>query len=259
MKANNSPKKKSALQKVLLFVGVMLLCTLAGGVVGYCFSAFELDRVDAAALRLILAPFAANVMPFLVIAMWIAAILFCLVRYRRAKGDFSRWDGEDEAIIERTEHRLSHCAIISNAAFILNLFLFSVWCSLTLQMEDLGWRLFLMLAAFFLGLIAGIVIQRAVVELEKKINPEKRGDILDFNFQKQWYQSFDEAERVIAGQAAFKAFQAVNTACIALWLICMLGDMILHTGPGAVTVITVIWLLSTLVFQIEASRLERGR
>ena len=43
MKANRQPRKKSPRKTVLIFVAVLLLCTLAGGVVGFGFAAFGLD------------------------------------------------------------------------------------------------------------------------------------------------------------------------------------------------------------------------
>lgn len=259
MKANRQPRKKSTRKTVLIFVAVLLLCTLAGGAVGFGFAAFGLDRLDVSALRPILTPFVANVLPVLLLVLWAVVIAFCLIHYFRAKRAFSRWDGEEEDSIDGAERLLCRCLIVSNIAFILDLFLFAVWSSFTLQMEGYGRSFFVMMGAFFLGMVFSIVIQRSVVELEKKINPEKRGDILDFHFKREWEQSFDEAERMIAGQAAYKAFKAVNSACVVLWLLCLLGEMMLHIGLGAVTVVTVIWLLSTIVYQVEAARLERGR
>lgn len=259
MKANRQPKEKSPRRTALIFVAVLLLCTLAGGVVGYCSAAFGLDQLDLSALRPILTPYVAAVLPILLLILWAAVIAYCLSLYRRAKQSFSRWDGADEDSINSTERQLCRCLIVSNIAFIFDLFLFAVWSSFTFREEGYGWSFFVMMAAFLLGLVFTILFQRAVVELEKKINPEKRGDALDLHFQKEWVQSFDEAERMIAGQAAFKAFRTVNNACVVLWLICMLGDMIFHTGLMAVTAVTAIWLISTIVYQVETSRLENGR
>lgn len=259
MKANRQPRKTSPRKTALIFVAVLLLSTLAGGIVGFGFAAFGLDRLDVSALRPILTPFVANVLPVLLLFLWAVVIAFCLTHYLRAKQAFSRWDGEEEEAIDGAERLLSRCLIVSNIAFILDLFLFAVWCSFTLQMEGYGRSFFVMMAAFLLGLVFSILIQRSVVELEKKINPEKRGDVLDFHFKREWEQSFDEAERMISCQAAYKAFKAVNSACVVLWLLCTLGDMMLHTGLGAVTVVTVIWLLSTLVYQVEVIRQEGRR
>lgn len=259
MNANRQTKKKSPVKTVLVFVGIMLCCLAAGTAFGILTAKTGLDSLDTAQLRAALTPFMTYGPPLLLIAVWVAAGLFCLWDYVRAKRAFSRWDGEDEAVINAAERGLCWCLIVSNIAFILELFLFAAWASFTLRLDEIGWSFPVMMAAFFLGLAAAIVIQRAVVELEKKINPEKRGDVLDLHFKKEWEQSFDEAERIMAGQAAYKAFKASNTACIVLWLLCTLGDMIFRTGLAAVGAVTVLWLISTIVYQVESFRLEHGK
>lgn len=252
-------RTKSPVKTVLIFVGFMLCCIAAGTAFGVLIAKTGLDGLDTARLRAALTPFITYGSPLLLIAIWVIAGIFCLMRYVRARRDFSRWDGEDERVISAAERELSRCMIVSNIAFILELFLFAAWASFTLRLDEIGWSFPVMMAAFFLGLAAAVVIQRSVVELEKKINPEKRGDVLDLHFKKEWEQSFDEAERIMAGQAAYKAFKAVNTACIALWLLCTLGDMIFRTGLLAVAAVTALWLISTLVYQAESFRLEHGK
>ena len=41
----------------------------------------------------------------------------------------------------------------------------------------------------------GPLIAKLVVDLEKKLNPEKKGSVFEMQFQKTWLESCDEAQK----------------------------------------------------------------
>ena len=49
------------------------------------------------------------------------------------------------------------------------------------------------------------------VDAAKKTNPEKTASVYDTKFQKKWLDSCDEAEKIMIGKCAFKAYAATNT------------------------------------------------
>lgn len=51
------------------------------------------------------------------------------------------------------------------------------------------------------------------VDAAKKINPEKTASIYDMKLQKKRLESCDEAEKIMIGKCAYKAYAAVNTVC----------------------------------------------
>ena len=61
-------------------------------------------------------------------------------------------------------------------------------------------------AVLLVSLFLGAFSQRRVIELVKCLCPEKRGDTMDKNFTREWYESCDEAERARIGFAAYKSF-----------------------------------------------------
>ena len=61
--------------------------------------------------------------------------------------------------------------------------------------------------AAFLGIMAEVVIiQQKSVDCVKIMNPEKTASVYDMKFQKKWLETCDEAEKIIVGKCAFKAF-----------------------------------------------------
>jgi len=42
------------------------------------------------------------------------------------------------------------------------------------------------------------------------MNPEKTASVYDMKFQKKWLETCDEAEKIIVGKCAFKAFNITN-------------------------------------------------
>ena len=51
-------------------------------------------------------------------------------------------------------------------------------------------------------------MSRFIVELEKKLNPEKKGDVIETNFSKKWEDSCDEAQKMIIYEAGYRAYRA---------------------------------------------------
>ena len=40
--------------------------------------------------------------------------------------------------------------------------------------------------------------------------PEKKGNVFDVKFQKDWYESCDELEKLQIGNACYKTFKCIN-------------------------------------------------
>lgn len=46
--------------------------------------------------------------------------------------------------------------------------------------------------------------------------PEKKTSVYDLKFQKKWMDSCDEAEKILIGKCAYKAFGKTNLTCVIL-------------------------------------------
>lgn len=60
------------------------------------------------------------------------------------------------------------------------------------------------------------------------------------------------------GEAAFKSVMVTNWVCIGLWCISVVGILSFNFGIIPVLFVTIIWLTSTITFQIAGRKLEYG-
>lgn len=177
--------------------------------------------------------------------------------YRAAKKAFQNWDGEEEAVMDRAEERLSWAMLLTTLAMIGTFFFFSVG---TAGLMDGGLRPSMIIAAEMLVACAAIVgFQQKIVDLLKEMNPEKHGSVYDKKFRKIWWESCDENERRQIGQASYKAYTTVSVLCPALWGVLFFGDMIFDYGILPGTVALVIWGVAQVRYSVECIQLGRGR
>lgn len=170
------------------------------------------------------------------------------------------WDGEDEEVIERIEARQNIPMTLSSVLMIGGMFLFSL-CAWLIDKQNMplviikGGRLWIVLALEAVSIIGTIIIQSKVVGLEKKLNPEKKGNIFDPGFLKDWEKSSDEAEMLIQYKGGYKAFLAGNMVCMGLWLVSFMGMLMFDTGLMAVFCVCAIWLAMMMIYAYEVARL----
>ncbi len=242
------------------FILITLACAAVGGVVGFCTAYWGLERLaDTFAAAGMF--FSDRLAHWLMLACLIARPAVCLPLYRRAKKALARWDGEDEALsayVDRTASVAQWANTLFNVAiyFLLGA-AFSVALVTSLKNSPGFLRYFISLVCFMAGLVEGIMIERRLVDLAKLLCPEKEGSVYEFNFSKKWLDSCDELEKLRIGQCAYKAYRAVNTACMVMWAIFLITAMFLGTGFLPVLVICVVWGVAVSVYNYWALKLAK--
>jgi hypothetical protein len=251
-------KKQRPLWKtILIFGAVMLVCVVLGFLVGSgtamaqnvgLFTGDFGSRAQEAAVSISAVAY---------IVLWVVSLVTCAVLYFKAKRIAADWDGQSEEEPEKADRLLSYYVILTNVLMILSWLLFSlyVWGGAATE-EDLGLSFILLFAVSNLALP---FIQRAAVQLVKKINPEKQGEVLDFHFQKDWVHSMDEMEKAMLYKASYAAFGATTITCMVLWIVCIIGEVAFSWSLVPAVFVAIIWLVSMLAFQIQAFRLEHKR
>ena len=177
-----------------------------------------------------------------------------------AKKQVQSWDGEDESV-EQIEQRLNYPMLFANLMTVLNFLFFSASIQVaetTAFGEKYNIILFpLCLATFILGYVWILYVSNRVVKLEEQLNPEKRGNIFDVKFQKQWIGSCDEAEKQKIYQAGFRGYRAGSMACLILWVVTTFAQLWAGTGILPVVCVCLIWLVMVTASMIESIRLEK--
>ena len=151
--------------------------------------------------------------------------------------------------------------MFANLMTVLNFFFFSASVEVaehTAFGGQYGVVLFpICLATFVLGFVWTIWVTNWVVRLEQQLNPEKRGNVFDTKFQKQWIASCDEAEKQKVYQAGFRGYRAGATACMVLWVVAVFAQLWAGTGVFPVLCVCLIWLVMMSASMIESIRLEK--
>lgn len=256
-----SKKPISNGRKILYFALTMLACLGLGYALGYLLSSETNNDAVTRRVHNLLAVCTHTVAPVSPPIFWAIALLgggACACLYCAAKKVFGAWDGENEQTIEHAEDLISWCLTVSNFMLIFDYFWLAVWVHIDLSVSATFPGMALALTGFLAVLLLCVVIQYKGVELTKKINPEKKGNVLDRRFHKEWMESCDEWERSVIGQAALAAYRATCTFCCALWVICLFGQMFLGLGLMPAAIVTAVWMCLTLTYTVACRKLEKS-
>lgn len=252
MKTNEGKKRFVVLKFLLIVLGAAVLGFFGGFGVMWLRETVLTGPAGALADA---AEMAARALPWVSWVISLALTLGALALYLDCRAKFLAWDGEDEDLIEGVEHRLGVSMLLDNLMMILGFLCFTL-LSGTMELLE-GWQFWLGLAAFLYCMAASIVLTRLSVNLTKRINPEKRGDVLELKFQKTWLASCDEGERSVIYQSAFKAYKVTSYTCMGLWMVCTLVQVTLgFIGPVPGVCVLLVWLVLNLTYCGEALRLQ---
>lgn len=195
----------------------------------------------------------------LAIAIVVPAI--CLPIYRSAKKLLSSWDGENDEIYDTIDKKHSVVIWISSTTLILSYFLIAASYSEGFEIFENANNTILLLvgiAGFFAIMIEAVILQQKCVDASKKANPEKTASVYDTKFQKKWMDSCDEAEKIMIGKCAFKAYQATNTVCTVLAIILAVCALIFNIGFLPSFAVCLIWIINQSVYCSEALKYSKA-
>ena len=199
---------------------------------------------------------------FLMIILDMIFILIAFSYFEKAKQLWKSETDEDEKY-ELVDKKLSMSIMFSNITYFLNFAFFGfAFYSGMAFVEDVSesWLLVYMrmidLIVFIATLFTSLAIQKSCVNLTKLMNPEKKGSIYDMKFDKVWYASCDEAERMQIGVASYKAFRTVNNTVIVLLTIFVLASMFFEIGILPIIIVTVIGLVNNITYAVESMKIS---
>ena len=247
---------RKALPKFLLFA---VVCALVGGVIGYFSADVEPDSL-VPMMKNAGAFFGIRIASWLMLALAVIVPVVCIPIYRRAKKLVAAWDGEDEDISDTIDRKLSAVIWLTSAAFILSYFLIAASYSggfATFDSKDSTIIFFIGVAAFFGIMAEATVIQQKCVDAAKQTNPEKKASVYDMRFQKKWLEDCDEAEKLMIGKCAFKAYSATNLVCTILAIVLAVCALVFDIGFLPSLTVCLVWIVNLSVYCKEAMRYSK--
>lgn len=256
---NNEIKKanRKALPKFML---IMVISLLVGGSIGFCAAKYGMNTL-AGGMKSAGAFFGTYIAHWLMLAAAVIVPVVCVPIYQSAKKLLSSWDGENEEISDLVDKKLSIIIWITSATLILSYFLIAASYSRgfgTFENENSMVSFFVGIVGFFAIMIEAVIIQQKCVDAAKKTNPEKTASVYDTKFQKKWMDSCDEAEKIMIGKCAFKAYAATNTVCSVLSSVLAICALIFGIGFLPSLAVCLIWIVNQSVYCKEALRYSKA-
>ena len=249
---NNAVKRynRKALPKYLL---ILFVAAIFGGVLGFAAGWMGHDNLSEVIASAVSNGLTAAA-PWALLVTSVVSLAAILWLYWGAKALFTTWDGEGDDAMDRADEKLSWALLITAAQLVLDMFFFAVAQS-GHNMTAL-WSVLL----FVVSIFSLVFSQQKVVDLTRKMNPEKQGSVYDVKFRKKWLESCDEAEQKQIGQAAYKAYNVVSTACPIVWAVLLLLSYAFNFSLLMPTfVVCFIWLLLQVSYCLEAIRLGKRK
>lgn len=251
---NERSENRKALPRFALTMAGSLL---AGGVLGFVIGCSRVFGLEAAAVAEGLSAVLSAVTPWGIPVTSVLTLGACFVLYHSAAKKFAAWSGGDEdETSESIDVLLSWTLLFSALQLLFNLFFLAAFCVYHLDGDIDG----LTLVGVFL-LSCGLVIfaQQKTVDLERRMNPEKRGSVYDAKFQKKWFESCDESERRQIGQACYRAYMVTGRVCMGLWLVLVVLTMVFEMSLLPVFILLLIWGVMQVTYTLECIRLGKGK
>ena len=113
---------------------------------------------------------------------------------------------------------------------------------------------FIGIVSFFAIMIEAILFQQKCVDTTKQMNPEKKASVYDMRFQKKWIDDCDEAEKIMIGKCAFKAYSATNAVCTVLAIVLAVCALVFAIGFLPSFTVCLIWAVNISMYCKEAMR-----
>lgn len=246
-------------QILVRFIVVLTIAAIFGYFVGYGLVGLSMDDV-----REIINT---NVMPILYYFTIVVIICSSLVvysqifSYMKCKKEVNNYSDESEyEEYERIDKMLTNTLSISELGFIVAFIgLVANLSFISSPMLKHGLPIMTVaLVMFILAIFVYLVLQSSLVKLTKRMNPKMQGEVLDFKFQKEWYSTMDESEKLLVGYASYKAFQASSTATVIALVVTMTLSAIFEFGPLPAFIIGALWIIQKVSYLTALSKKEKG-
>lgn len=257
---DNNEINKANRKAMPKFILIMVISLVVGGGIGFFSVRCGLNAL-ADSMKSAGTFFGIYIAPWLILAIAILVPVVSIPLYRKAKKLLSSWNGEDEEISDAVDEKLSIVIWLTSTTLIISYFLIAASYSggfATFENKNNTLSFIVGIAAFFGILIEAVIIQQKCVDAAKITNPEKNASVYDTKFQKKWMDSCDEAEKILIGKCAYKAYAATNTVCAIIAIALAICALIFGIGFLPSLVVCLIWIVNQSVYCKEALKYSKA-
>jgi hypothetical protein len=260
MNKQNKKSNKSNQRILIIFIIILAASMVGGYVLGRLMARAEetvtlVNLVcDAKEFLVGAIPIVFMIVSILGIILSLASFIRCNVMYKKLQND-----KENDDLWDSLEENLNQPMILSSAFFMVNLCLFFCCLIIGCQNEYPSAVFITIYLLFVATCVMEILIPKLTIDIEKKLNPEKQGNVLDVEFQKVWLNSCDEAQKMIVYKAGYKAYQSTNVACLILALAAFICSLTFQTDLVALIFVCIILFVNNMSYMLRAAKLEKRK
>lgn len=240
-------KKKSPARIYVTFAVALMICAIIGGTLSYFALSNEISvrSLGDQANQFLTTPGPWWYTPGLLL---LAASSWIYLRGKRLIPQAM----EDDEAFPRVNLMLGRAMFLSN---ISTVFMFVAMALSYASSWGIGFSVLLLLV----HIVWLTALQARIISATKQISPEKRGNIFDFKFQHDWYQSCDEAERQQIGQCSYQAFKITSMIYPFLLAVLAVLSMIDLIAPAYSLLVGLLWLVQQFVYNYTSLKLDKVR
>lgn len=239
------------------FILIMFISMIIGGGIGFYSAKYDLNNLSGQFKKLGTF-FGMYIAPWLMLAIAFIVPICSVIIYQDAKKLLVLWDGENEEISDKIDAKLSIVIYITSAALIFSYFLIAASYANGFTTFDKNLISFIIgIISFLAIMIEAIIFQQKCIDTSKITNPEKNVSIYDTKFQKKWLESCDEAEKIMIGNCAFKAYSATNMICTILSIVLAVCALIFDIGFLPSLVVCIVWIINLSIYCIESIKFSK--
>lgn len=259
-----SEKKK--MNTYVKFTVVLLISGFVGGVLGYLTGMGEGDGLltsVAAGYDGLVSWIRYNLL-FVLSGAGAVSILLCEMFLAQLKRAGLQIENASDEQIDEIEYHMelagSKGMIISVVGMILQILILSTGYSKRyiqgladgkLTMYMIGLFVFIAMTVYF------SFWQIRYVKLIQKYYPGKKGDPASLKFQKQWFESCDEAEKECINQASRKTYLLLGRCFPIFTFVAMISHLLWNTGLLAIIMPALLWMIASISYCISCVQKKR--
>lgn len=160
---------------------------------------------------------------------------------------------EDEDLTEKIDLKQDKALTIVAVNYILSFTLFG------LAIDDRNLWIIGSVIIFIALAVNNFLMEISLINQVKQRDPMKKGDPSESNFEEQWIESCDEAEKLIIYKAAYKSYTMMKGVLLFSMVVMLLSKPIFKTGNIPIILIGILWLTQTLSYIHYGTNLQKNK
>lgn len=259
MKDTDKKVNKKSNLKIYILFAVMILASLLGGFLAGRLAAVNKDALDGINWDHIWW-ITADTLPIVYGVLMLATFVVSFVMYGKIKRMIRGWDGENEDVIVDIESRITTASYLPCVIVFVGLVLFPVCIYAVDRTYSDGRGTFLTVLSelvFLISMALYCVVEKLVIDEEKKLNPEKSGNIFDMHFRRDWENTSDEAELIMIAKSSKKGFMTGIKAGFVMWILTFMSMFAFDTGVMPIVAVGLVLIVMYVAYCREFVRLQK--